>query len=571
MSSFRKYLFGVLFLLALGSFGYSSIGYGLEHRALDFFTAHHAPHPDVVILAVDNKALSEIGRWPWKRSVHAEIIRRLGDSAPWVLGFDVNFTEAEDPEDDAALAARVAQAKFPIVFPAEAVYTSGGGRPEKVLVPIEPIASAPTVSLGSVNAVLTPDGFARDFPASISSAGKIFLPFSFEIAKRVRTELPTGGDYGVNFAGPAGSFPTFSLADFLAGRISGEKLQGKIVLIGATASDLHDTLPVPFGAGLISGIEWHANVLDNILLGRPLKNIPQSFSVLGSLVLGAFLLLLFDRLTVRRAIAVLAGTLLFFPALSFGLMRVGIAFPYLLETLASVGAFGIQGLSKWYRAEQEKKKLRMTFQNYFSPQVLEAIIKNPASLALGGERREVTVFFSDIRSFTTITEATDPETLSRLLREYFTEMAEEIFATDGVVDKFIGDSIMAFWGAPLEQRDQADRAVRASIGMIKRLKILQTSWRERGLPVIDIGIGVNTGLATVGNLGSEKRFDYTVIGDSVNAAARLEGLNKEHASHIIISESTKNKLTGTYALRPLGEVVVKGKTVPLKIFEVVVD
>lgn len=223
------------------------------------------------------------------------------------------------------------------------------------------------------------------------------------------------------------------------------------------------------------------------------------------------------------------------------------------------------------RHEGEKRAIREAFQNYFSPQIMDAILREPEKLKLGGQRREVTILFSDIRSFTSITEQLPPQELSRLLREYFDAMTEEVFATDGIVDKYIGDAIMAFWGAPIEQQDQADRAVRTAMGMIKRLRELQAKWRAEGLPALDAGIGINLGIATVGNLGSTRRFDYTLVGDAVNAASRIEQLNKEYSSHIIISETTKAQLTIPVPMRDLGEVNVRGKDKPIRIYEVEVS
>ena len=237
----------------------------------------------------------------------------------------------------------------------------------------------------------------------------------------------------------------------------------------------------------------------------------------------------------------------------------------------SVVAFVLLTILYYRKHEKEKRDIREAFQNYFSPQILDAILREPERLKLGGQRREVTVLFSDIRSFTSITEKLPPQQLTRLLQEYFSEMTDAVFATDGIVDKYIGDAIMAFWGAPIEQADQADRAVRTAIDMTKRLRKLQEKWASEGLPVLDIGIGINLGIATVGNFGSAKRFDYTVIGDTVNAASRMESLNKEHHSHIIISESTKRQLTFPVHTRDLGEVPVKGKDKPVHVFEVLAN
>ncbi|MBL0144034.1 MAG: adenylate/guanylate cyclase domain-containing protein [Betaproteobacteria bacterium] len=227
-------------------------------------------------------------------------------------------------------------------------------------------------------------------------------------------------------------------------------------------------------------------------------------------------------------------------------------------------------LSGWYfsRQEKERRSLKQAFQKYLSPKILEAILSEPGKVSLGGQRREVTILFADIRSFTTLAEKLPPQTLTQLLQEYFEAMTEEVLREDGIVDKYIGDAIMAFWGAPIDQKDQADRAVRAACAMMGRLRALQDTWRAASHPVFDIGIGINLGIATVGNMGSSKRFDYTVIGDAVNAAARLEQLNKDHSSHIIISESTKKQLTIQVNARDLGDVRVKGKDESIRIFEI---
>ncbi len=227
-------------------------------------------------------------------------------------------------------------------------------------------------------------------------------------------------------------------------------------------------------------------------------------------------------------------------------------------------------VSLWYwgTAEAGKRKLRAAFERYVSPQVLETILENPGKVELGGQRREITILFSDIRSFTSLTETLPPHQLTSLLQEYFDAMTQEVIATQGVVDKFIGDAIMAFWGAPIEQDDQADRAVTTAIRMIERLKILQSKWRDEGRATFDIGIGIHIGVATVGNFGSHQRFDYTAIGDAVNTASRLESLNKEFQSHVIISDATRRHLTIKVEMKDRGEVFVKGRERPVHVFEV---
>jgi class 3 adenylate cyclase len=220
------------------------------------------------------------------------------------------------------------------------------------------------------------------------------------------------------------------------------------------------------------------------------------------------------------------------------------------------------------RAEKDKRQLRDAFQRYLAPKIMNLVLSDPKRLALGGERREIAILFSDIRAFTEIAERLAPRQLTAMLQEYFEAMSNEVFREDGVLDKYIGDGVMAFWGAPIEQPDHADRAVRAAQAMIRRLADLQERWRRAGLPAFDIRIGINVGVATVGNVGSSRRFDYTAIGDTVNVASRLEELNKAHGSRIIISESVHNQLTIEVRVRDLGEVRLSGRRAAVRVFEV---
>ena len=242
---------------------------------------------------------------------------------------------------------------------------------------------------------------------------------------------------------------------------------------------------------------------------------------------------------------------------------VGITYPLLtiLIIFTSVTLFN------FFFAGQEKRYLSDAFKRYVAPGVVQEVIRNPNSLSLKGETKELTVFFSDIRNFTSISEGLTPEQLSTLMNEYLTAMSKIIMETGGTVDKFIGDAIMAIWGAPLDVADQELQAVKTALKSMKTLKKLQPIWTKRGLPHIDIGIGINTGMMRVGNFGSEKRFDYTVLGDNVNLASRLEGLNKTYGTNILISEKTMEAVDGKTPFRYIDKVRVKGKDRPVRIFE----
>jgi len=230
---------------------------------------------------------------------------------------------------------------------------------------------------------------------------------------------------------------------------------------------------------------------------------------------------------------------------------------------------GITGYRYWTE-EREKKKIRGAFQYYLTASVVEQMLKNPDKLRLGGEKKDLTVLFSDIRGFTTISEHMPPETLVKFLNEYLTKMTDIVFKYDGLLDKYIGDAIMAIWGAPLDQPDHAHRACYTALEMVDALGVLQKKWTAEGMPLLNIGIGINAGPMVVGNMGSSRRFDYTVMGHSVNLGSRLEGLNKVYKTNIIVSEMTYERVKEEILGRELDSVRVVGMDQPVRIYELIV-
>ena len=225
---------------------------------------------------------------------------------------------------------------------------------------------------------------------------------------------------------------------------------------------------------------------------------------------------------------------------------------------------------KRHAQEKEKQVIKGAFQQYLAPSVIDELLKNPDKLKLGGEKKELTIFFSDIRGFTTLSEKLTPEQLVQLLNEYLSEMTDIVLKKNGLVDKYIGDAIMAFWGAPLDNPKHAESAAETVIEMKRKLEELQKNWKTRGMPVVNIGVGLNTGNVIVGNMGSKQRFDYTVMGDTVNLASRLEGTTKEYGVLSIVSESTYDKIKDKgFVCRELDFIKVKGKNKPIKIFELI--
>ncbi len=342
----------------------------------------------------------------------------------------------------------------------------------------------------------------------------------------------------------------------------------KIVFVGVTAAGLFDVFETPFSGGLMPGIQIHASVADDFLSKRFMN--PESRGVRMTLVVALALLtgLIAAVLPAWWATAVFAAVMTVFVLVATRFFANGtwinVTQPVFASSMALLGGVGYQ----YFFEGREKRKMKRLFGQYVSKDVYEQLVANPDLARLGGQRRQMTVLFSDIRGFTTVSESGQPEEIVAILNEYFTRMVEIVFAHKGTLDKFVGDMVMALFGAPLDDPNHAQHAVDAALAMIRELNRLNEKWAAEGRPALDIGIGISTGPMIAGNIGSEAIMSYTVIGDSVNLGARLESLNKQYGTRIIISEATRDALPDRYLFRPLGDVVVKGKTKPVAIYEV---
>jgi adenylate cyclase len=346
----------------------------------------------------------------------------------------------------------------------------------------------------------------------------------------------------------------------------------KIVFVGQTSSGLVDVFSTPFGSehGTIIGIQLHATMADNLLSNRFIR--PASDRVRIATVIVAALI-----------VGLLAAFLSFTPAAAGTLLVIsgwtwyshyafkGGLWLNMTQPLIAMGTALFAGTTYQYFVEgREKRVVKALFGRYVSRDVYKQLLEHPELAELGGKRREMTVLFSDIRGFTSVTEKGEPDELVAQLNEYFSKMVEVVFRHTGTVDKFVGDMVMALFGAPVDDADHADHAVTAAVDMVHELGELNRKWKSEGKAQLDIGIGVNSGEMIAGNIGSSSIMSYTVIGDNVNLGSRLESLNKEYRTRIIISGATRDRLSGSYTVRPLGDVTVKGKTRAVAIFEVIV-
>jgi adenylate cyclase len=363
--------------------------------------------------------------------------------------------------------------------------------------------------------------------------------------------------------------------DVLSGKVPVEAVEDKIVLVGATEIGIADLRPTPFNP-VYPGVEIHASVVGNILDGRFLieNNLTHAVDIALLFVLPILLVFLLIRargtffgftIFVVFMVLYLLGNFVAFTRLNVVISTI---YPALSLGFAYVFFEGYRNLV----IERRSRYLRRAFSSYVSPDVVDEILRDSDKLKLGGENKNVTLLFSDIRGFTSLSESISPEMLVSVLNEYLSPMTQIVMEERGTLDKYIGDAVMAIFGAPLDVPDHAMRACQAALSMLKKLREINNEWRKRNFPNISIGIGINTGEAIVGNMGANIRFDYTAIGDSVNLASRLEGLNKLYGTEIIISKSTLENLNSSetpFLLRELDLVQVKGKEEPISIFELV--
>jgi adenylate cyclase len=382
----------------------------------------------------------------------------------------------------------------------------------------------------------------------------------------------------INYAGPYETYAHYSMWDVMEGLVPSETFKDKIVLVGATAKAIGDLRNTPFqGRQAYMGVEVHANTLDNLLHDR---EIGRGFLTRGAreemidigfiLLFGLGLALWFGRvppLYSTLSVLVLLAGFGWFVYFSFANWGSWLSFTIPASTL--VANYAAITSFRMIFEEREKRKIRKTFSQYLSPGVIALIEKDPQKyIRPGGETKELTVMFSDIRDFTTLSEGLTADELVHLLNEYLGEMTDALFRNLGTLDKYIGDAIMAFWGSPYPQDDHAHRACSCALEMVHCLDRLNAKWGAEGRKRISIGVGLNTGPVNVGNMGSSKRLAWTVMGDNVNLASRLEGMTKQYRTRIIISEATYRQVADHFVCRDLDNIRVKGKLQPVGIYEV---
>lgn len=549
---------------------------------------------NIIIVSINDKSVNlleeELGRWPWERDKIGEIVEFIGLSKPEVLFLDIlmpNPSKGDEILRDALskiphiLAADFSERKTidknicfkgKIVRDLEKKFKSY----DYALLPCTLINE--NTKIGSIHLFNDEDGVLRKYPLWQKSNNFLYPSLSNAYFEKEGKEIK------LHFYGKGGNFEYLdAFKIYIANKILQEegeteevkeikkRLEGKIVFLGVTATGGFDLRTVPTSK-IYPGVEIHATAFQNLKDKNFIRDLPFYLYLLISYIL----IIIFYIILRKSKLGTQTLTLIFFIIgiifFSFYSFSKTLNFPISFLILSLLFLFFSNLIIDYSKARRERKKIEDTFSRYVSPSVLNYLLSRKTLPELGGELKEITVLFSDIRNFTTISEKTPPEILVKWLNEYFSLMVPIVFKHNGTLDKFIGDAIMAFWGAPLEDKNHSLNALNCAKEMLEVLKLWNKKREEENLPQLNIGIGLNSGFALTGNIGADlgkvKNFQFTALGDVVNTASRLEGLNKELKTEILLSEEVKKSLPENIELKYLGEFKVKGKEEAVKIYTI---
>ncbi|MGO8529443.1 CHASE2 domain-containing protein [Rhizobium ruizarguesonis] len=557
----------------------------LELRSFDYLSTVDDPRPPPggpVIVAIDEPSLADINaQWPWPRSLHAQLVRQLRTAGARVIGLDIIMAEPSNPENDDAITKAVGP---DVVLAGDETLIETPQSSQLIrATPLPQLTEAGAVT-GIASVDLSGDGAFRRIPGYEDGFAAMLMKASGAAPKA----LPAGRL--IQSFGAARSYPTVSYYQALdpENLLPPDYFKGRVVLVGLSLQNAPaidkggvDAFATPYTVHtgtLTSGAEIQATIYDNIRRGLSIAEarLPLvAACILISVLLAAATVW---RSTGWLTIVASAVAVLAFAAASFAGIRFAHVFVSPLgPVVAYVSvAFG-QAAFDYAEERRNKRQIIRAFAQYISPDLVKRLSNDPSQLKLGGERRTLSVLFSDVRGFTTIAETLkdEPEQLTGLINRLLTPLSDVVMDHGGTIDKYMGDCIMAFWNAPLDDPDHALHAVKASLAMQAAISSLNRELEREaaargGRPhVLKMGVGINTGECIVGNMGSTRRFDYSCLGDSVNLASRLEGASKNYGVALLLGEETARLVAGTYTVIELDRIIVKGRTVPSPVYTVV--
>ncbi|HKI54172.1 MAG TPA: adenylate/guanylate cyclase domain-containing protein [Anaerolineales bacterium] len=567
-----------------------------EYSARDSFMrlrGAEQPSNEIVIVAIDDASFGWTQfQWPWPRSYFAEIVDQINEGGGKVVGVDILlFEQDQEAGNDEAFSRALAQMPH-AVSTAQIYQNTVDGFSFPTLQQPLPIYLEALDGVGTTSVFRDEDAIVRQVQAFDTFSEQVYYHWAFELARiQLGIQPPTEvsnhsitfngqkvplyqGRLLINFAGPAGTYPTYSAYDVHDGitlERNPDAFRGKIVLIGATTITLQDIYPTPFSASSpTSGVEIVANTVDTILNGKYLALTPPWMELL--ITLGIAVLAFFISKSKRPIFTLLyliAGMVAWFGVTFVFFVSRRTFLPLITPQIMLFLGVVLPTLEQAVSQELEKRRVRNIFSRFISPEMVDHLIATRDMTSLN-RRANLTILFSDIRGFTTLSEKLTPEEVVALLNPYLEAMSKVIHDHGGTVDKYEGDAIVAFFGEPVPYEDHAARALRAALDMRKALKLLREQWAREGSPSeIEMGIGINSGDVFVGLLGSEQRINYTVIGDNANLASRLQDLTKTYAWPVLISESTNKQVMDEFDTEYVDAVTVKGKSQPVNVYKVI--
>ncbi|HLP97997.1 MAG TPA: adenylate/guanylate cyclase domain-containing protein [Sideroxyarcus sp.] len=542
------------------------------------------PNPDIAIIAIDDKSIAELGRYPWSRDHYAHLIDKLAAAQAKAVMFDVFFPERENVANDRLFASATKRAGNVVL--AVAFDFDRDGRVTGITRSLPEIERG-AQGIGHINQLPDDDGVIRRIPLLLEKDGvqipslglmgamlalgeKGFAAGDFDVALGER-HIPVDEGYRMwlNYTGGPGIYPRYSFTDVVHGRIPAAELKGKILFLGATALGIYDMRVTPFH-GNTPGVELHATATDNIITERYIRQggMEALIDMLFIVVLGALAYWLTTNLRLYAAIpamfALVAGYIWF----TYYMFNAGQWISMIYPILSAIVAVLVGGSFRYLVLERSAREMRSMFSSYLSPKLVARLEKDPDAAKIGGDNKEVTVLFTDIKSFTTFSESHPPQEVVSRLNEYLGAMVQVIEQHDGTIDKFIGDGIMAYWGAPLAQPDHAKLAIDCIKAMHQQMKELRAHWQAEGIEPFTIRGGIQSGEVVAGNVGlAGKKMEYTVIGDTVNQAARLEGTAKYYGVTYLVGEDAYLRTRDVCQYRELDKIRVVGKHLPVTIYE----
>jgi len=592
-----------------------------ELKAYDLFSRHLNPvktSDDIIIITVDQRSIDAMSKdgitWPWPRQLYVPLIEYLAEAD--AVFMDIFFTEPSSygRQDDQIFAESLKKASN-VYMPLFLTNKKQGIKDEDLLFikrlavkdkitaalsfssAITPVDILKSSIAGSGNVTIPPDkdGVYRKIPL-VFQCREFTIPhfiLSYLIDK-AKVNVKHGSLYREDNRIPLldeklmlryyrqdNPFQTFSAAEIIQSYLDSnafrqpsvkkEYFRGKKVLIGLTAAGLYDLKPTSVSS-ISTGVLIHATTLDNIANNNFIRPLNDLFVILFMLCISLFIsysvLKNYSLYTNLAVFLVSLSVTIAIPAIVF---RQGFYMNIVAPQLSLIISFILAAVYSYAVEGKERRFIKKTFLQYMDKNIVEYILRNPGLIKPGGQRRRVTVFFADIAGFTSMAEKMSAENTARILHAVLNSLTEVIIRNQGVIDKYIGDSIMAFWGAPIDTGKDEIYACYAAVQCMESLKEINRKFREDGLPEIAIRIGIHSGEAIVGNLGSDRLFDYTVVGDTVNIASRLESANKLFKTHIIVSAEVAQRTDNLFVMRELGLTEVKGKTVPVRVFELVAE